>query len=163
MTALPVLMRNAEVIGLKKVAFRAGKSEKTISRGYVSDGIGRPPLPTTDGPDGVAALLGATSPISRRVGWVKSPEPLAEGPASKSFSYAGKMKIKSCDASLNQRMQPLDETSSVGFFRSLRPGGHRKSGAPARPAPASLSFADFLRAVGFSRRGLFDRPCAPAV
>lgn len=42
----PVLMRDGEVIGLKEAAFRAGKSEKTISRWCLSDGIGRRPSPT---------------------------------------------------------------------------------------------------------------------
>lgn len=38
---LPVLMRPAEIIGLKEAAFRAGKNEKTIRRWCKEDGIGR--------------------------------------------------------------------------------------------------------------------------
>ncbi|WAJ30611.1 hypothetical protein [Antarcticirhabdus aurantiaca] len=39
--ALPVLMRDAEVISLKEACFRSGRSEKTIARWCRRDGIGR--------------------------------------------------------------------------------------------------------------------------
>ncbi|KQT53676.1 hypothetical protein ASG43_17725 [Aureimonas sp. Leaf454] len=42
----PVLMRDAEVISLKEAAYRSGRSEKTISRWCVSDGIGRRSSPS---------------------------------------------------------------------------------------------------------------------
>lgn len=38
---LPVLMRDAEVISLKKACFRTGRSAKTIRRWCLKDGIGR--------------------------------------------------------------------------------------------------------------------------
>jgi hypothetical protein len=39
-------MRDAEVISLKEAAYRSGRSEKTISRWCVSDGIGRRSSPS---------------------------------------------------------------------------------------------------------------------
>lgn len=43
---IPVLMRDAEVISLKEAAYRSGRSEKTISRWCISDGIGRRSSPS---------------------------------------------------------------------------------------------------------------------